>query len=65
MTTLIVDVRTPDGARAFEVLATFGEQVVLAETATEVFPDGRREWRDARDVLLLVGRQPRGAEGRS
>ena len=58
MTTLVITVPSPDGDRIFELLATFGEQVALAETCIEVYPDGRREWRDTRDVLLLVGRQP-------
>ena len=61
MTTLILDVRGPDG-RAFELLVHFEDRLVVAETCTETFPGGAREWRDTRDVLLRVGRKP--AEGR-
>jgi hypothetical protein len=58
MTSLIVKLRTPDANRTFEVVTTFGDQIALAETAVEVYPDGRREWRDTRSTLLLVGRAP-------
>jgi hypothetical protein len=60
MTTLILTLRSPDNARAFEVLVHFEERLVLSETAIEIYPDGRREWRDSRDVALLVGRKPEG-----
>jgi hypothetical protein len=58
MTTLILTLRSPDDARAFEVLVHFEERLVLSETAIETYPDGRREWRDSRDVLLAIGRKP-------
>jgi hypothetical protein len=61
MTTLIVDMRTPDGARTLEVLVSFEEHLVMAETCIEVCADGQREWRDTRSVLLLVSRKPGGA----
>lgn len=64
MTSLVLTLRTPDGARTFEVLVHFDEALTLAETAIETYPDGRREWRDTRDVLLLVGRKSGGAEAR-
>ena len=63
MTTLILDVRSPDG-RTFELLVHFQDEVVVSETAMEV-TGASREWRDTRSVLLLVGRKPRGAEGQS
>ena len=61
MTTLIVTLRAPDGSRTFEVVTAFEDQITLAETAIEVYPDGRREWRDTRSMLLLVGRLRGGA----
>jgi len=60
MTTLILTLRSADHARAFEVLVHFEDRLVLSETAIELYPDGRREWRDSRDVALLVGRKPEG-----
>jgi hypothetical protein len=57
VTTLIIDVRTADGARTFELLVSFEDRLVVAETCIEIFGD-RREWRDARSVLLAVGRKP-------
>jgi hypothetical protein len=62
MTTLIVELRTPDGARNFEVLASFEDRVVLAETCVEIL-GAQREWRDTRSILLLVGRKPRATGG--
>jgi hypothetical protein len=57
MTTLVIALRTPDGRRTFELLVTFDVAVTVAETCIELFGD-RREWRDARSTLLLVGRKP-------
>jgi hypothetical protein len=60
MNTFILTLRSPDGSRTFEIVASFEEQITLGETAIETYPDGRREWRDTRSMLLLVGRQPGG-----
>jgi hypothetical protein len=57
MTMLIVDIRTPDGTRTFEILVTYGEEVTLAETCIERCGTSR-EWRDTRSMLLLIGRKP-------
>ena len=57
MTTLILTLHTPDGRRAFEVVAAFENEIKLAESCLELIGD-RREWRDSRYVLLLVGRKP-------
>ncbi len=63
MTSLVIDVRAPNG-HVFELLVHFGETLTVAETAMEVHGE-TSEWRDTRSVLLLVGRKPRSAEGRS
>ena len=60
MTSLILTLPSPDGNRAFELMVHFDAQLALGETCIEVYPDGRREWRDTRTVLLAVGRKPGG-----
>jgi hypothetical protein len=57
MTSLVITVRSPEADRTFELLVALDQTLVLAETCIETYPGGRREWRDTRDVLLLVGRR--------
>ena len=61
MTTVIVELRTPDGSRTIEVLVAFATEITLAESCIEACADGQREWRDTRSMLLLVGRKPEAA----
>ena len=58
MTNLVIAVRSPDGRRRFQLMADLGEALTLAESCIEVHPNRRRELRDTRDVLLLIGRKP-------
>ncbi len=60
MTSLIVELRTPDGTRTFEVVVAFDDAVTVAETCVERCGTSR-EWRDTRSMLLLVGRKPGGS----